>query len=92
MQIHSKVKWWKSENKKEKDKILEEFKNLYNHTQIKTINTNILAKNLIQLLYIILKDPNSKTMSPPPIPKSRARDSNGFNQREIAQLIKADNL
>ena len=92
MQIHSRVKWWKSENKKEKEKILEEFKILYTHTQIKTINRDTIAKNLIQLLDIILQDNNTKTTPAPPIPKSNARDINGFNQREIALITNGDNL
>ena len=74
-----------------KKKILEEFKILYNHTEAKAIPASILAKNLIQLLDIILRD-NNKKPPPPPIPKSTTKDSNGFNQREIAQLINGDNL
>ena len=81
----------KRENNIEK-KILEEFKNLYNHTEAKTTPTSILSKNLIQLLDIILRDNNTKKPPPPPIPKSTTKDSNGFNQREIAQLINGDNL
>ena len=43
-----------------KKKILEEFKTLYNHTKAKAIPASILAKNLIQLLDIILRDNNTK--------------------------------
>ena len=92
MQIRSKVKWWKSENKNEKKKIIEEFKSLYDHTPIKTKNTSIIANNLIQLLDIILRDNKAKEIPPPPIPKSTAKDINGFSQREIAQLINGNNL
>ena len=60
MQIRSKEKWWKSQNNNEKKKILEEFKTLYNHTEAKAIPASILAKNLIQLLDIILRDNNTK--------------------------------
>ena len=92
MQIRSKVKWWKSENKNEKKKIIEEFKSLYDHTPIKTKNTSIIANNLIQLLDIILRDNKAKEIPFPPIPKSTAKDINGFSQREIAQLINGNNL
>ena len=92
MQISSKVKWWKSENKNEKKKILEEFRSLHDHTPIKTTNASIIANNLIQLLDIILRDNKAKTTPPPPIPKSTEKDINGFSQREIAQLISGSNL
>ena len=70
--------------KKLEFRLLEEFKTLYNHTEAKAIPASILAKNLIQLLDIILRDNNTKKTPPPPIPKSIAKDTNGFNQREIA--------
>lgn len=51
-----------------------------------------LANNLITILNKIIEDPTSKNIEPPVIPKSRARDMNGFSQRELIQLIRGNNL
>ena len=82
----------KGENKNEKNIILEEFETLYHHTEEKIIPASILAKNLIHILYIILRDNKTKKLPPPQILKSTFKDTNGFNQREIAQLVNSDSL
>lgn len=92
MQIHSKIKWWKSQNQNEKINILNESKQLYNHKQTKPTNPKLIAQNLISILDKIINDNATKLIESPKIPKSRARDLNGFSQREIIHLIKAQNL
>ena len=92
MQIHSKIKWWKSQNQNEKINILNESKQLYNHKQTKSTNPKLIAQNLISILDKIINDNATKLIESPKIPKSRARDLNGFSQREIIHLIKAQNL
>ena len=44
------------------------------------------------LIDIIINTPYTEQMPPSAIPQSRARDLNGFSQREIMKIIKRDNL
>lgn len=43
------------------------------------------------LLNLIIESPLSNNMSSPDITYSRARDKNGFSQRDIMKIIKGQN-
>ena len=51
-----------------------------------------LANNINSLLDIIITTPETAKIPAPSIPQSRARDINGFSQREIMKIIRKDNL
>ena len=72
--------------------IINEFKKLYKHDYSINFDNNNITKNLIILLENIINDRTSTNLQTPKLPKSRARDQNGFSQRELASLIGGDNL
>ena len=92
MRLKTKIAWWKSHSMEERQTITSEFKELYKHKNIQQENPISLANSLIIILDNIMVDNNSMVTPPPQIPKSRARDINGFSQREILQLIRGKNL
>ena len=92
MQFNQTTKWWKPENQKEKEIVIKGFKELYKHDENKTFNINETIDLMIKQLDIIIKDQTSEQIETPTIPKSRARDINGFNQRELMEIVKGENL
>ena len=92
MQFNQTTKWWKPENQKEKEIVIKGFKELYKHDENKTFNINETIDLMIKQLDIIIKDQTSEQIEAPTIPKSRARDINGFNQRELMEIVKGENL
>ena len=82
-----------NETKDEKKiKIEEGFKTLYGHNKNKQININLMYSAMAQLLDMIIDNPSSEQLTPPNIPYSKARDLNGWSQREIMKIIKGNNL
>ena len=92
MQFNQSTKWWKPDNQKEREIVIKGFKQLYKHEEQKTFNINDTIDIMIKQLNIIINDQQSNQLGPPITPKSRARDANGFSQREIMEIIKGDNL
>ena len=93
MQLNNKNIWWKPESETEKEMVIKGFIELYqsNHNIIEQDNINLI--NLIlQSLEVIIQDKNSINIPPPAIPKSEAKDINGFGQKEIMKIIVGNNL
>ena len=67
-------------------------KELYNHIHITPCSKQIIADILLQQPEIIANTPESSSLESPKKPRSSARELQGFNQREIWNQIKAENL
>jgi hypothetical protein len=92
LQTNSNIKWWNKNTIRNKMEIINEFKKLYKHDYSINFDNNNITKNLIILLENIINNRTSTNLQTPKLPKSRARDQNGFSQRELASLIGGDNL
>ena len=92
MQLGKTNIWFKPESTSQKNKIIQGFKELYNHIHITPCSKQIIANLLLQQLETIANIPESSSLEPPKKPRSSARDLQGFSQREIWNYIKAENL
>lgn len=93
MQLNNKNIWWKPESETEKEMVIKGFIELYQSNQNIIEQDNINLINLIlQSLEVIIQDKNSTNIPPPAIPKSEAKDINGFGQKEIMKIIVGNNL
>ena len=93
MQLNNKNIWWKPESETEKEMVIKGFIELYQSNQNIIEQDNINLINLIlQSLEVIIQDKNSINIPPPAIPKSEAKDINGFGQKEIMKIIVGNNL
>ena len=92
MQLNYQQTWWKAESNEEKELVINNFKDLYKHSNNKHSNAEQIIGLLIKQLDIIINDQNSKNIPPPAKPKSRARDKYGFSQQEFINIVKSDDL
>ena len=92
MQLGKTNIWFKPESTSQKNKIIQGFKELYNHIHITPYSKQIIANLLLQQLETIANIPESSSLEPQKKPRSSARDLQGFSQREIWNYIKAENL
>ena len=92
MQYNFNQKFWK-ENNPEKNKIIAEgFQSLFGNKNNINLELDDLCKKINMQLTIITQDNKTKDLAPPFIPQSRARDANGFSQREILKLVRGNSL
>ena len=83
MQLNNKNIWWKPESETEKEMVIKGFIELYQSNQNIIEQDNINLINLIlQSLEVIIQDKNSTNIPPPAIPKSEAKDINGFAKKK----------
>ena len=92
MQIGTKNIWFKPETESQKEKIINGFKELYQHNRIIICTKEDLTTIFLQQLELITKFPESKIIKCPKKPKSHARDAYGTNQRELWKHIYSENL
>ena len=92
MQYNFDKKIWNENNKAKEEQITEGFKVFFQHENQKIVNIEKMYQSMGALLNLIIESPLSKNMSAPDIPYSRARDKNGFSQRDIMKIIKGQNL
>ena len=92
MQINNGITWWKAENDKEKELVINGFKELYNNSNNIIIDTNKIITLMQEQMQIIIDDRNTVNMIPPFIPRSRAKDIKGFTQRELMKIVRGSNL
>ena len=92
MQIKHYQNWWRAENSNEKEIVINGFKELYLHSNEKKSGREDITKLLMNQLDIIINDNHTNKLPPPPTPKSRARDINGFSQQEIIKVVSSTNL
>ena len=92
MQIGTKDIWFKPETESQKEKIIDGFKELYQHNRIINCTKEDLSNIFLQQLELITKFPDSKGIKCLKKPKSHARDIYGTNQRELWEHIYSENL
>ena len=74
MQINNGIIWWKAENDKEKELVINGFKELYIHSNNIIIETNKIITLIQEQMQIIIDDTNTVNMIPPFIPISKNRN------------------
>jgi len=72
MQFNNGITWWKIENDKEKELVINGFKELYNHSNSINIDTNKIITLMQEQKQIIIEDTSTINMISPFIPRSRA--------------------
>ncbi len=72
--------------------ILDGFKYLFNHQENKNTNIYILFNKINQIISKIYNAKDIEKLPAPEIPHSKARDLNGFSQRELMKIISIKNL
>lgn len=92
MQLNQSTNWWKSDNQKEREIVINGFKQLYKHKDQKTFDIIETIDIMIKQLNILINDQQTNQIEAPFTPKSRARDTNGFSQKELMGIIKGVNL
>ena len=92
LQINNRITWWKAGNGKEKELVINRFKELYNNSNFINIDTNKIITLIQKLMQIIIEDSNTINMIPPFIQRSRAKDIKGFTKRELMKIIRGSNL
>ena len=91
MQTNKSKQYWKTYNEAEIKEITDGFKQLYSHKpNKKTITTNQLLDIMEQNMnYILNYEEKYKNYPAPFLPKSKAKDKNGFSQYIIMKNIKS---
>ena len=92
MQINNEITCFKSYNDKEKELVINVFKELYNHSNNMNINTNKIINLMQEQIQIIIEYKNTVNMIPPFIPRSRAKDIKCSTQRELMKIVRGSNL
>ena len=92
MQYNFYTKYWNETKEKRKAKIAEGFKLLYGHKPNKNIDANQMYISMANLLNMIIQNQKSEHLPLPKIPQSKAKDINGWSQRDIIKIIKGKNL
>ena len=92
MQIGKKDIWFKPDTIQQKEKIVEGFKELYQHHNIINCTKEILSNIFLKQIEIIANNPETSTIKCPKRPKSNTRDINGISQRELWEYISSENL
>ena len=83
---------FKPKSETQKWLICEGFKGPYNHKKIKIYNKKELVEIFLAQIKLLTEIPEAKEIECPHKPKSTARDINGFNQRELFEHIKSENI
>ena len=92
MQFGFNKAYWTGETQEKNKQIIEGFKELYGHNPHKQVDINKTCEKINDLLDIIIQDKSTENIPPPHTPHSRAKDINGFSQRDLINLIKGNNL
>ena len=92
MQYNFNQKFWKENNPEKNKTIAEGFHSLFGNKNNINLELDDLCKKINMQLTIITQDNKTKDLAPPFIPQSRARDANGFSQREILKLVRGNSL
>ena len=91
MQIGTKVQWWKPENQEEKKNIIKGFTELYKAKSASPVTSDEIINIMHQTISKLINEIATQ-FNPPEIPKSQAKDTNGFSQRELMKIIRKENL
>ena len=92
MQHNFSNNFWNEHNENKKMIIFEGFKYLFNHQENKNTNIYILFNKINQIIMKIYNAKDIEKLPAPEIPHSKARDLNGFSQRELMKIISKENL
>ena len=86
MQYRFDQKFWNCDNIDKKNIIADGYKSLFGCQERKIFEIKNLATAINTLLQIVININDTAQIPPPTIPQSRAREINGFSQREIRKL------
>ena len=75
MQFNNGITWWKIGNDKEKELVVNGFKELYNHSNSINIDTNKIITLMQEQKQIIIEDSSTINIISPFIPRSRASNA-----------------
>ena len=92
MQIGKKNIWFKPDTVQQKEKIIQGFKELYQHHTITNCNKETLTNIFLRQIEILINIPETSAIKCPKKPKSNERDINGVSQRELWEHISSENL
>ena len=92
MQYNFSKNFWNEQNENKKMIILDGFKYLFNHQENKNTNIYILFNKINQIITKLYNTKDIEKLPAPEIPHSKARDLNGFSQRELMKIISIKNL
>ena len=93
MQLRPKAVYWNPESETEKQNIINGFSELYETSQT-TDNINTRIRSILSNIWEHIKpfQQSITTMQTPFLPKSIAKDYNGFSQRTLMEIIRGENL
>ena len=92
MQIKTKHEYWIPDDDNIKNKIIEGFQQLYNDDKIIEDKSIQISEIMLHTIEIIEAKKQLQSIGPLSIPKSKAKDMNGFSQRNIIKFIHDTNL
>ena len=76
-----------------KKEIIEYYKDIYESNVNRTkLERSTFLNKIMSIITILLNDPNTTNKRPIWPPKSSARDFNGFSQKDIEKIIRAESL